>query len=141
MGGEVSTKSADEVGKDGGRPTAAGKDAGEARVEYYQAREDARRHNRNLLQFAGGIAAVTGISSGSGGILYVANALATDNAGGNEVVNSDVFGWILGIATCAVVVLAVGLVVAYRKRGAAEANAAQHLGALMRSDPDFTPAE
>lgn len=140
MGTAIPTKSADEAGKDGGRPPAAGKDPGEARVEYYQTREDAKRHNRNLLQFAGGIAAVTGIGSGSGGILYVANALATDSDG-SEVVNPDVFVWILVIAVIAVSALAVGLVVAYIRRGIAESHATQRLGTLMRGDPDFRPVE
>lgn len=140
MGTPASSKDAAEVATSNVASAAPDQDS-DPRVEYYVAREDAKRHNRNLLQFAGGIAAVTGISSGSGGILYVANALATDSASGSEVVHPDVFGWILGIAICAVIVLAVGLFVAYRKRGTAESKAAKHLGALMRSDPNFTPAE
>ena len=46
---------------------------------WHQAQETAKRHNRNLLQYGAGIAAVTGIGAGSGGILAVANAL--ENAG------------------------------------------------------------
>ena len=111
---------------------------GEARGRWYQAREDVRRHNRNLLQYAGAIAAVIGIGSGSGGILAVANAI---NTGGDAIVGGVNVLYVLLAAGSLALLLALPLGWALWQRGRAEARKADRLVKLMLIDPAFNPPQ
>ena len=111
---------------------------GDARGRYYQAREDARRYNRNLLQYAGAIAAVIGIGSGSGGIIAVANALNTD---GDAIVSGVNVLYVLLAAGSLALLLAFPLGWASWQRGRAEGRKDDQLIKLMVIDPDFNPPQ
>ena len=110
---------------------------GEARAEYYNAREEGKRYNRNILQYAGAIAAVIGIGTGSGGILAVANAIDK----GSLQLEIGVIYAVLSVAAGVAVALLAPLVFSFWRRGIAESRETSALGALMLEDPDFSPSE
>ncbi len=108
-----------------------------ARADWYEARDEARRADRNLLQYAGAMAAVIGIGSGSGGILAIANAL-DDSTG--ALIPEWVFFAILAAATATVILLVVPLVATLRLRGDAEDLMRTRLRPALQEDPTFDPA-
>jgi NADH:ubiquinone oxidoreductase subunit K len=109
----------------------------EALQGWHRARASAGRYNRNLLQYGAGIAAVLGIEAGSGGIFAIANSLG---AVGGEV---SLPVWavftlvIIGVLAAAVtIILAILLVDTYRRREAAESEAARCHDKLIALEPD-----
>ena len=106
---------------------------------WHQAKEEAMRYNRNLLQYAASIAAVFGVAAGSSGILAVADSLAKSGEP-NQWIPAilALVGFFLAIAA----MLAVFLFGAFRRRGAAEREVDSHLARLIELDPDhFMPAK
>ncbi len=105
---------------------------------WHRAKEEARRYNRNLLQYAAGIAAVLGIGAGSGGLFAVAGALIR-----TEETSRSLPDWafvILVIAGSVVGVLSIILLaflgIAFFRRRKAEQDADGYLARLIEVDPD-----
>lgn len=106
---------------------------------WHQAKEEAMRFNRNLLQYAASIAAVFGIAAGSSGILAVADSLARTGEENQWVLAILA---VIGLSLVITALLAVLLVDAFRRRGAAEREVGNQLARLIRLDPDhFMPAK
>ena len=95
------------------------------------AKERARRYNRNLLQYAGGIVALVGIGSGTGAVVAVAQGLGE---------NLDLPWWayviIGGVVGLIFLFLSIFLLRAFWLRGEAERDVADHLSKLIEIDPD-----
>ncbi len=122
---------------------------------WHREKEAASRHNRNLLQYAGALAAVLGIQAGSGGIFAIAIALM--NAGPSlpdwlpsipQWVTSlpEAVKWVfvgVGIAGAAapVALLVIFLIRALRYRQEAERQADDHRHNLIAIDPTLFPLE
>ena len=68
---------------------------------WHRAREEASRHNRNLLQYGAGMATVLGITAGSSGVFAIAGSLQ----------NADVPDTLLAILAITVTVSMIALVV------------------------------
>ncbi|MEX1252731.1 MAG: hypothetical protein WEE64_00170 [Dehalococcoidia bacterium] len=104
---------------------------------WHCAREQAARHNRNLLQYAAGIATVLGITAGSSSVFAIAGSLQS----------ADVSGWyetILGvvvfISVIALMVLGTMLFRTFGARRDAEREVDTHLAFLVGRWPDrFLP--
>ncbi len=102
------------------------------------AREKAARHNRNLLQYGAGLAAVLGISAGGGGMIAVANSLGQANTGPLNAI----MGSILLASILVGLVLLVLLLGTFRSRQAAERESDEYLGKLIELVPSwFQPKE
>lgn len=111
---------------------------------WHGAREAASRYNRNLLQYAGGIAAVSAIGAGSGGVFAVAGSLAKANDKSQSLPAWAALVLIVVAATVviATVTLTALLVRAFRMRRAAETTADGHLTELIALRPErFLPRE
>lgn len=114
---------------------------------WLRAREEANRYNRNLLQYAAGVAAAFGVGAGSGGILAVSNALTQDGIGALEIASFLfwVFGSVFTLSYLSMVIaaiLAVLLVFAFFRRRAAEKEVTTHLENLIVLLPyHFLPAK
>jgi len=107
----------------------------EALRSYTLAKEAARRHNRNLLQFAASFAAALGVESGSWGIMAVANSL--ENGGTSSWLVGLLLG-IMGITGVIAIGMSYLLARAYTQREEAEKQVACHLSKLIELDPrDF----
>lgn len=116
----------------------------QARVEalqgWNQARESARRYDRNLLQYAGALAALLGISGGSGAVAAVGISVSE--------LSGDQARWVLGLAivvAAIVALIAVALIYylvrAFRLRRKAEDGAVKSLCTLIALEPDrFWPS-
>ena len=99
---------------------------------WHLAREKANRRNRNMLQYAAGVAALVGVGSGTGGINQVAKALSAQK---DVVVD---LGWMQSLAffeVAGAVALIVPLVFAYLQRRAAEQDMERHLARLIALVP------
>ena len=114
---------------------------------WHLAREAASRCNRNLLQYAAGLAAVLGISAGGGGMIAVANSLGATRLpvgdGSESLVSMDtLIGWIV-VATIVVgLVLLILLILTFRERQASEHQTDDHLKKLIALAPRwFEPKE
>jgi hypothetical protein len=110
---------------------------------WHTAREAAGRYHRNLLQYAGGIAAVLGIGAGSGGVFAVAGSLARANDESQSLPYwaAIVLMVVAGIAALASVFLMALLIHAFRQRRRAEATADSHLAELIGLRPErFLPS-
>ena len=98
---------------------------------WHLAKERARRYNRNLLQYAGGVVALLGIGSGSGAVVAVAQGLEED---------PDLPWLAIGIIAAVVGAIALLLIYfllrAFGLRGEAERDVADHLSKLIAIDPD-----
>ena len=106
--------------------------------DWHEARESANRHNRNLLQYGGALAALFGIVTGFGGIVTV--AIGVGERGGTPFGVAAVVVGAAGIVLGALLVLAI--VRAFRERQLAEERAAEMLRILIRHDPErFMPRE
>jgi hypothetical protein len=97
------------------------------------ARQQARRANRNLLQYAGSFAALIGIGAGTGGVFAMAKAV-------NKSTETQIVpGWALMAALVVASIFAVGLLLliwsAYRTRRTAERHADEHLRHLISIRP------
>lgn len=79
----------------------------EALQGWHHAREEASRHNRNLLQYAGGIIAVLSIGAGSGSVFALAGSLS--QASEDSQALPDWAASILAVAAAVVVVFTVAL--------------------------------
>jgi hypothetical protein len=119
---------------------------GEELRGWHRAKEAAKRHNRNLLQYGAGVAAAFGVGAGSGGVLAVANSLTPEGIGSIEL-GSFLF-WVLGsvfslsyVTIALAAIQAVLLVFTFFKRQAAEREAMGHLENLIALLPyHFLPA-
>ena len=100
---------------------------------WHLAKERARRYNRNLLQYAGGVVALLGIGSGTGAVIAVAKGLE-----GNE--GTDDASVVIMIIAAVVAAIALPfmyfLARAFWLRGEAERDVADHLSKLIAIDPD-----
>jgi hypothetical protein len=111
------------------------------------AREAATRCNRNLLQYAAGLAAVLGISAGGGGMIAVANSLGAarspaGDAGALGLSMDVVIGWIVFATIFVGLALLILLIVSFKERRAAERKTAEHLEKLIALAPQwFEPRE
>jgi hypothetical protein len=107
---------------------------------WHLAKEQARRYNRNLLQYAAGVVALLGIGSGTGAVIAVAQGLE-----GNQDTD-DVSSLVILIIAAVVAAIALPFIVflarAFWLRGEAERDVADHLSELIALDPDrFWPSE
>ncbi len=100
---------------------------------WHLAKERARRYNRNLLQYAGGVVAILGIGSGTGVVLAVAEGLERNQ----DTDGTSVVIWIIAavVATIALPFMYF-LARAFWLRGEAERDVAAHLSTLIALDPD-----
>jgi hypothetical protein len=100
--------------------------------------DSANRYNRNLLQFAAGLAALLGIGGGTGGMVALANAVRRPE--GQLMIPPElVVGFLLAFVGIAGILLA-GVVIAFLGRWRAEAAASGHLKKLIPLNPDhFLP--
>jgi hypothetical protein len=111
---------------------------------WHLAKEAASRHNRNLLQYGAGIAAVLGIEAGSGGVFAIANGLT--KVGGASA-SLPWWTWVIlgGVSIVAGTTFAIlvgFLVRAFLLRRAAEQKADDHLAKVIALAPDrFLPRE
>ena len=120
---------------------------------WHLARQAARRHNRNLLQCAAGLAAVLGITAGGGGMLALAESLrirseevagipadaAAQSAAAatlRETLSSPMF-WLMAISALVGVILIVQMVAAYRGRQLAERQADANAVKLIAISPQW----
>lgn len=104
---------------------------------WHLAREAAKRHNRNLLQYGAGLTAVLGINVGTGGMLVVAESLARA-----QEVASQLPWWASGMVTVTTLagLLLLGLLIrTYVWRQAAERQADTHLEKLIALAPHWFP--
>jgi hypothetical protein len=102
------------------------------------ARESASRCNRNLLQYAAGLAAVLGISAGGGGMIAVASALQTKLGEDTGLLQLDTLVGSMVVATILTgLVLLVLLVGTFRHRQAAERLSDEHLTRLIALAPQW----
>ena len=101
---------------------------------WHLAKERARRYNRNLLQYAGGVVALLGIGSGTGAVVAVAQGLE------GKQVTDDASSLVITIIAAAIAALALPFIVfllrAFWLRGEAEREVADHLSKLIAIDPD-----
>lgn len=103
--------------------------------------ERADHLNRNLVQYAASIAAALGISTGSGGVFALAQAVAQKTS---EELSAFLTGFIevvSGVAAAMTLVLLALLISTYRARARTEHDAAEHLKALIAAKPDHFLAE
>ncbi len=101
---------------------------------WHHANERAARFNRNMMQFAGGLAALLGISGGSGAVAAV--SFSAKGLGPAEL--WVVFGFAITIAivvVLAALTLIYQMLQAYRLRLKAEVSAGRFLDSLIRQDP------
>ena len=111
---------------------------------WHLAKERARRYNRNLLQYAAGIAAVLGIGAGSSGLFAVAGALIRTEETSRSLpdwafVILAVAGGVVGVLS---IILLAFLAIAFSRRGTAEQDADLAQARLIDLDPDrFWPKE
>lgn len=108
----------------------------DARAAWYDARDRAKRADRNLLQYAGAIAAVLGIGSGSGGLLAVAAALRDSGS----LVPEWIFYALASAAVAMAISLTLPLLMTLRLRGDAEDEMRERLPAALREDSTFDPS-
>jgi hypothetical protein len=102
---------------------------------WHESRNKAIRRNRNLLQYAAGVAALLGISAGSGGIFALADAV---NVNGSEVgILNAVLILVIVASIGLAAVLMVLLVQAFFGRLRSEAEADRHLRQLIELKPDL----
>jgi hypothetical protein len=110
---------------------------------WHRAKEEASHYNRNLLQYAAGIAAGLGIVAGSGGILAVALAVNGTTDAPPPAVGSLPF-WILvtllvlSYLSALISAILLGfLALAFVRRRRAERRAANHLERLIGLMPHY----
>ena len=101
---------------------------------WHRAKEHARRFNRNLLQYAGALAAILGIGGSAGSVLALAISVLEKNQGVDD--------WMIGLLAAVGVfvgVIAVPLIFylvrAFRLRLTAEVDANEALDRLIARDP------
>ncbi len=105
---------------------------------WHRAKDEASRYNRNLLQYAAGIAAVLGIGAGSGGLFAVAGALIRTEETSRSLpdwafVILVVAGIVVGVLS---LILLAFLAIAFSRRRTAEQHADGYLARLIEVDPD-----
>lgn len=102
---------------------------------WHRAKERGRRFNRNLLQYAGALAALLGIGGGAGSVLAVALSVVAKEDGAD-----DWMFWLLGSLAAVVGVIVVPLVLymrrAFRLRLEAEVEANNALDELIKLEPE-----
>ena len=101
---------------------------------WHLAKERARRYNRNLLQYAGGVVAILGIGSGTGAVIAVAQGLEGKEDG--DGVSSLVIYIIAAVVAAIALPFIYFLIRAFGLRGEAERDVAAHLSTLIALDPD-----
>ncbi len=94
------------------------------------AKERARRYNRNLLQYAGGVVALLGIGSGTAAVAAVAQGLGELDLPWEAIVS------IAAVVGLVFLFLSIFLLRAFWLRGEAERDVAEHLSKLIALDPD-----
>ena len=110
----------------------------EALRNWTLAKEAARRHDRNLLQFGASFAAALGIEAGSSGTIAVADGLVKD--GSPDPLLVVLLLVIMAITGVIAIVMSFLLARAYTERQKAEKEAAGHLSRLIELRPhDFLP--
>jgi hypothetical protein len=103
------------------------------------AKERASRANRNLLQYAAGIAAVLGIEAGSGGIFAIAAAVTQPDAGPG-LFPTDLLKLLMAVGFALAVILGLMLAGAFQQRRREERTMDQYLATLIAIRPDaFLP--
>ena len=103
---------------------------------WHHANERAARFNRNLMQFAGGLAALLGISGGSAAV--AATGISVERLG-DGAARWVVFGFATAIAiviALTALTLVYQMLRAYRLRLQAEVSAGRFLDSLIRQDPE-----
>ena len=103
---------------------------------WHMASDAASRSNRNLLQYAAGIAALLGISAGSGGVFAVAESLQSTSRGGSPWWAAAILAGVAAFAAVAGLVMLFFLLKAYVQRRSAEDEADRYLRELIEMDPD-----
>jgi len=103
---------------------------------WHVATDAASRRNRNLLQYAAGIAALLGISAGSGGVFAVAESLQSTSRGGSPWWAVAILAGVAAFAAVAGLVMLFFLLKAYVQRRSAEDEADGYLRELIGMDPD-----
>jgi hypothetical protein len=103
---------------------------------WHRATEAADRSNRDLLQYGAGIAALLGISAGSGGVFAVAQSLNNADTGGSPWWALTILVGVLIIAFVAGAVMAGLLVQSYGRRESAERDADEALAELIALGPE-----
>ena len=103
---------------------------------WRKATDVAERSNRDLLQYGAGIAALLGISAGSGGVFAVAESLHGAETGGSPWWALAILVVVLVIAFVASAVMAGLLVQAYNRRESAERAADAALLELIGLGPE-----
>lgn len=113
----------------------------EALRDWRLAREAADRANRNVLQYAAGLAAVLGIGGGTGGLVAVANSLRSQPAASPA---TEVLPWlaawiggVLVLATLVGLALFIVLIRTYLRRQEWEHKADEHLRRLIVDVPGW----
>ncbi|MFN8523621.1 MAG: hypothetical protein U0821_11040 [Chloroflexota bacterium] len=110
-------------------------------------KEQARRCNRNLLQYAAGLTAILGINVGGGGMLAIAKALGEVTQEDGDLIFglltlSSLVSWIVLVAACGGGMLLILLVKSFLQRQASEHRADEHMRRLIVLAPDwFHPKE
>jgi Na+/phosphate symporter len=102
---------------------------------WHRAREAAKRHNRNLLQYGAGLTAVLGINIGTGGMLALADSLAETQQEATQLP-----WWAAAVAALSIlagIFLVVLLVQAFHARQEADRNAEIHLEMLIALAPEW----
>ena len=104
---------------------------------YHLAREEATRHNRNLLQYGAAIATALGIGAGSGSIFALADSVAKTQDSAVSLPDWAValLAGLVAILALAVVVLLFLLYGTFMLRRRAEQDMDTHLSRLIDADP------
>ena len=103
---------------------------------WHAATDAASRGNRNLLQYAAGIAALLGISAGSGGVFAVAESLNKSSQGNSPWWAIAILVGVAAFAGTAGIVMLFFLLRAYVLRRTSENEADGYLRELIGMDPD-----